>query len=183
MARNVPERSGWPVDEPGIERRERGAVGPAPVAHRLAELGLELSPVEGATGHRRHAHRGTTEDPDAFVRDLEASGRFRRDTRLGSLYHRGEISLREVSPSHSLHITARGNEISAHVDRFSPLADRQPEHGCRYALHRIAAHNITGMASDLARLIPRRRRHERGDDEGTGSGYAPPSDLDRRPPT
>ncbi|HVL03500.1 MAG TPA: HAD-IB family hydrolase [Acidimicrobiales bacterium] len=157
--RKVAERSGWPVHEPATERRERRAVGPTPVAHRLAELGLQLSPIEGATGHRGRTHQGTIEDPDVFVRDLEASGRFRRDTRLGSLYHRGEISLREVSPSHSLHITARGNEISAHVDRFSPLAHHQPEHGCRYALHRIAAHNLTGMASDLARLIPRRRRH------------------------
>ena len=183
MARKVAERSRWPIHELGMERRQRGAAAPVPVAHRLAELGLELSPVEGATGHRRHAHQGTTEDPDALVRDLEATGRFRRDSRLGSLYHRGQISLREVSPSHSLHITARGNEISAHVDRFSPLADRQPEQGCRYALHRIVAHNVTGMASDLARLVPRRRATEPGDDEGTGSGYAPPSDLDRRPPT
>ena len=159
MARKVAERSGRPVHGPGIERRERGAVGPVPVAHRLAELGLQLSPIEGTTARRRHTHQGITEDPDALIRDLEATGRFRRDSRLGSLYHRGQISLREISPSHSLHITARGNQISAHVDRFSPLADRQPEHGCRYALHRIAAHNISGMASDLARLIPRRRRH------------------------
>lgn len=160
--RKVAERSGWAVHQFAGERNERRSVGADPVAHRLAELGLQLSPVDGATGHPGRKHQGTTEDPDTLVRVLEASGRFRRDTRLGSVYHRGQISLREVSPRHSLHITARGNEISAHVDRYSPLADRQPEHGCRYALHRIAAHNITGMASDLARLVPRRRRHRAG---------------------
>jgi hypothetical protein len=130
------------------------------VAHRLAELGLKPSlPVEDDTAPPPRTHHFTAEDPDALVRDLQASGRFRRDTRLGSMYHPGQISLREVSPRDSLHITlGRGKEISAHVDRYSPLASRQPEHGCRYALHRIAAHNVTGMAADLARLIPRRRR-------------------------
>lgn len=184
MVRKVAERSRWPIHELGAARRQRRAAGPVPVADRLAALGLQLSPVEGTSGHRRHTHRGTTEDLDALIRDLEATGRFRRDSRLGSLYHRGQISLREVSPSHSLHITARGNEVSAHVDRFSPLADRQPEQGCRYALHRIAAHNVVGMAYDLARLLPRRPTIEQGDDEQEATlGQAWPSDLDRRPPT
>lgn len=133
------------------------------MVQRLAELGLQPSlPFEDDAAALR-AHHFTVEDSDALVRDLEASGRFRRDTRLGSVYHRGQISLREVSPKDSLHITlGRGNQISAHVDRYSPLANRQPEQGCRYALHRIAAHNLTGMAADLARLIPRRRRQRAG---------------------
>ena len=136
------------------------SLGPASVAQRLAELGLQPSlPNEDDAAPPPRTQHFTAEDPGAFMRDLEASGRFRRDTRLGSLYHPGQISLREVSLRHSLHITlGPGNKISAHVDRYSPLADRQPEHGCRYALHRIAAHNITGMAADLARLLPRRRR-------------------------
>jgi hypothetical protein len=135
----------------------------APIAlpHRLAELGLHLSyPVEDDTSTPPRTYLCTAEDPDALVRDLEASGRFRRDTRLGSLYHRGEISLREVSPTDSLHITmGREKEISAHIDRYSPLANHQRESGCRYALHRIAVHNLAGMAGDLARLLPRRPRH------------------------
>ena len=106
-----------PQPELRVTRRERRSGGPAPVAHRLAELGLQLTPVDGDIEVPRRTHQCTTADPDALVRDLEASGRFRRDTRLGSVYHRGQISLREVSPSYSLHITARGNEISAHVDR------------------------------------------------------------------
>jgi len=100
------------------------------------------------------------EDPEALVRELEATGRFRRDSPLGRLFHRGKISLREVSATHSLHITlGDGNRVSAHVDRYSPLAPSQPEDGCRYSLARIAAHNLAGIAGDLRRLAtPGRRR-------------------------
>lgn len=158
--RKVARSSGWPVHDVRVERRGDRHAGSAPLPNRLAELGLQLSrAVDDDTAPPRHGHSCTTEYPDALVRDLEASGRFRRDTRLGSVYHRGQISLREVSPRDSLHIImGRENEITAHVDRYSPLAHHQPEHGCRYSLHRIAAHNVTGMAGDLARLIPRRRR-------------------------
>jgi len=126
----------------------------------VAELGLQ-SPVtvDGGPARRGATHHFTTEDPAALIQELEASGRFRRDTRLGSLFHRGQVSLREVSPAHSLHITiGQGNRVSAHVDRFSPLATSQPEQRARYALHRIAAHNVAGVAGDLVRLIPGNRR-------------------------
>ena len=64
-----------------------------------------------------------------------------------------------MSPTHSLHITVgKGNKVSAHVDRYSPLATNQPEQLARYALHRVAAHNVAGIAGELARLIPGRRR-------------------------
>ena len=107
---------------------------------------------------RGAAHHFTTDDPAALLRELEESGRFRRDTRLGAIFHRGKVSLREVSPTHSLHITVgKGNRVSAHVDRYSPLASNQPEQLARYALHRVAAHNVAGIAGELARFIPRRR--------------------------
>ena len=115
--------------------------------------------ADGDPGRRGATHHFTAEDPAALLRELEASGRFRRDTRLGAIFHRGKVSLREVSPTHSLHITVgEGNRVSAHVDRYSPLAAHQPEHRARYALHRIAAHNLAGMVADVARLIPGRRR-------------------------
>lgn len=161
--RRVAVQRGWPVHDvrPATRSRPRpwSAV-PAPVPHRLAELGLR-SPVvaDGEPARRGATHHFTADDPAALVEELEASGRFRRDTRLGSLFHRGQVSLREVSPANSLHITVgQGNRVSAHVDRYSPLATSQPEHGARYALHRIAAHNIAGVAGDLARLIPGRQR-------------------------
>jgi HAD superfamily hydrolase (TIGR01490 family) len=160
--RKVAQRRGWRVHDvrPAIRRpMEPGA---APVPHRLAALGLRSSVEAADQPVRGAAHHFTTEDPHALLRELEESGRFRRDTRLGAIFHRGQVSLREVSPTHSLHITVgRGNKVSAHVDRYSPLAARQPEEVARYAFHRVAAHNVAGIAGGLARMIPGRRRRRR----------------------
>jgi hypothetical protein len=134
----------------------------------VAALGL-ASAVEAADEpvRRGAAHHFTTADPAAFLRELEESGRFRRDTRLGAIFHRGQVSLREVSPTHSLHITVgKGNKVTAHVDRYSPLASRQPEQVARYAFHRVAAHNAAGIAGGLARLVPGRRRRSRASATG-----------------
>lgn len=164
--RKVAGRRGWPVHDVRPAARRPARPGSAPVPHRLAELGL-ASPVQadGAPVRRGATHNFTTDDPAALLRELEESGRFRRDTRMGSMFHRGQVSLREVSPTHSLHITiGKGNRVSVHVDRYSPLASTQPEQRARYALHRVAAHNVTGLAADLAGLIPGgRSRRERAD--------------------
>ncbi|MGI8806976.1 MAG: HAD family hydrolase [Acidimicrobiales bacterium] len=160
--RQVALRRGWRVHDVRPATRRPTPPGAAPVPHRVAALGL-ASPVESAGGpvRRGAAHHFTTDDAAALLRELEDSGRFRRDTRLGAIFHRGQVSLREVSPTHSLHITVgKGNKVSAHVDRYSPLAVNQPEQMARYALHRVAAHNVTGIAGGLIRLIPggRKRR-------------------------
>ncbi len=157
--RRVAERRGWRVHDVRPATRRPMAPGAAPVPNRVAELGLS-SPVEsaGQPARRGAAHHFTTDDPTALLRELEDSGRFRRDTRLGAIFHRGQVSLREVSPTHSLHITVgKGNKVSAHVDRYSPLAVNQPEPLARYALHRVAAHNVAGVAGSLIRLVPGRR--------------------------
>ena len=160
--RKVAQRRGWRVHDVRPATRRPMQPGAAPVPRRLAALGLAAAvemadePVRGA------AHHFTTEDPVALLRELEESGRFRRDSRLGAIFHRGQVSLREMSPTHSLHITVgKGNKVSAHVDRYSPLAARQPEQVARYAFHRVAAHNVAGIAGGLARLIPGRRRRRR----------------------
>lgn len=159
--RRVATQRGWPIHDlrPATKDRTRPSGAREPVPSRLAALELAAPmTVDDDTVRRGAAHHFTAEDPGALVQELESSGRFRRDTRLGSVFHRGKVSLREVSPAHSLHITVgRGNQVSAHVDRFSPLATGQPERGARYALHRVAVHNITGVAADLGRLIPGRR--------------------------
>ena len=158
--RRVAEQRGWPVHHVRPALRRVHDVGGAPVSHRVAALGLH-APVEaaGPPVRRGATHHFTTEDPVALLRELEESGRFRRDTRLGAMFHRGKVSMREVSPTNSLHITVgKGNHVSAHVDRYSPLATSQPEQGARYALHRVAAHNLAGIADELARIIPGRRR-------------------------
>jgi HAD superfamily hydrolase (TIGR01490 family) len=154
--RKVAERRGWAVHD--VRPATRRTAPPA-VPHRVAALGL-VSAVQVAEEpvRRGAAHHFTTEDPVALLRELEESGRFRRDTRLGAIFHRGQVSLREVSPTHSLHITVgKGNRVSAHVDRYSPLAARQPEQTARYAFHRVAAHNVAGIMGGLARLVPGRR--------------------------
>ncbi len=157
--RRVAERRGWPVHDVRPAARRPGS---PPIPHRVAELGL-VSGVEVAGPVRRGAaHHFTAADPAALLRELEESGRFRRDTRMGAIFHRGQVSLREVSPTHSLHITVgKGNRVSAHVDRYSPLAARQPEQVARYAFHRVAAHNVAGIAGELARFIPGRRKSRR----------------------
>jgi HAD superfamily hydrolase (TIGR01490 family) len=154
------DRRGWAVHDVRPATRRVHHVGGVHVPNRVADLGL-ASPVQpaGPPVRRGAAHHFTTEDPAALLKELEESGRFRRDSRLGAMFHRGKVSMREVSPTHSLHITVgKGNHVSAHVDRYSPLAARQPEQRARYALHRIAAHNLAGIADELVRLIPGRRR-------------------------
>jgi NRPS condensation-like uncharacterized protein len=94
----------------------------------------------------------TVADPAGLVRALEASGRFRRDTRLGGLFHLGEISFREDSPTNSLHVTIAGNRLRAHVDEVCPL-DCQTGGSRQYSLTRVIAHNLAGMVEDVGRRI------------------------------
>ena len=162
--RKVADDRGWPVHDLRPARSSLNRPLTAHVTHRVAALGLQ-SPVrpEGQIAPRSRGHHFVVEDPEALVRELEATGRFRRDGPMGRLFHPGKISLREVSATHSLHITlGEGNRVSAHVDRYSPLAPSQPEDGCRYSLPRIAAHNLAGIAGDLRRLAKPGRRRSTG---------------------
>ena len=105
---------------------------------------------------RGFAPQLVTPDPDALVEALENSARFRRDTNLGSIFHRRKASFREVCPRHSLHIVVDGHEVSAHVDEVSPLnCDEESE--SHYSVGRILAHNVSGIRSDVARRV--RGRH------------------------
>ncbi|HEX2700732.1 MAG TPA: hypothetical protein VHM89_11090 [Acidimicrobiales bacterium] len=100
------------------------------------------------------------DDPVALLRRLERSGRFHRDRHLGRVYHPGALSLRENVANNSLHLSIDGNRVSAHVDRVSPLGQR-PERGPRYALGRVALHNLSGMAADVARVLRGRQGDHR----------------------
>ena len=92
-----------------------------------------------------------TERP-VLISALDASDRFRRDTGLGNMFHRGKISFREVSPDDSLHIIIDGNRVSAHVDEISPL-QRRPDGSVRYSALRVLAHNLSGACADVARRL------------------------------
>jgi NRPS condensation-like uncharacterized protein len=99
-------------------------------------------------------------DPVAFFKGLAASGRFHRDTGFGRIYHLGTLSLRENAAADGLHVVIRGDHISAHVDRVSPLEAR-PDTPTRYSLVRAASHNVVGAAQDLVRLLRGRKGDHR----------------------
>ena len=92
-----------------------------------------------------------------LIHSLEANPRFHRDSLLGSIFHLGWISYREISPVDSLHIVIRGDRVSAHVDDVSPLVVRT-DGSCRYAWGRVVAHNVLVMSGDLARRVRGVRR-------------------------
>ncbi len=122
----------------------------------------------------------TIADPVAFFRRLVASGRFHRDSGFGRIYHPGSISLRENSPTDSLHIVIHGDHISAHVDRVSPLGAR-PDEPTRYSFRRAAVHNVVGAAQDVVRLLRGRMGDHRSHLDCAwlwdGDGAVDPGDL------
>lgn len=102
----------------------------------------------------------TIRDPVALLHHLDGSGRFHRDGRLGRLYHRGMVSLRENVTENSLHVSVDGNAVAAHVDQVSPLAAR-PDGASAYSVGRAMAHNLAGMAQDLVWLLRGRQGDHR----------------------
>ncbi len=122
---------------------------------------------------RRHtSHRGSVSfasgDPERLERRLTQSNCFCRDSAVGKLYHRKEVSFREISTTDSLHVTIGADgQVKSHIDRRSPLARHQPGGTCRYSPLRVAAHNVSGMAGDLVRLVLGRAA---GLDDATSGG-------------
>lgn len=100
------------------------------------------------------------DDPVSLLRGLERSGRFHRDHRLGRVYHPGALSMRENVANDSLHVSVDGNRVLAHVDRVSPLGLRA-EKAPRYALGRVALHNVSGIAADVGRMLRGRQGDHR----------------------
>lgn len=90
-------------------------------------------------------------DASALLRDLDADGRFHRDVGIGRIFHPRKISYREAVSENSLHLIVDGTRVSAHVDRFSPLALNAGS--ARYPIWRVALHNVSGMAKDVVRLL------------------------------
>ena len=135
-------------DDAGPER----AAQPATLQSFLAVKSWGRSP-QAADEH-------ALDDRVALFHELEASRRFHRDTGIGRIFHPGAVSFRENVRSNSLHITIVDDRVTAHVDRVSPLGLR-PERTSRYALGRVALHNVSGMATDLARLLRGRQGDHR----------------------
>ncbi|MDQ6927227.1 MAG: HAD-IB family hydrolase [Actinomycetota bacterium] len=165
--RRVATERGWPVHELRAGRRRARP----PLCDRMSELGLP--PDVAPPGPHRASF--TVADPERLIGELEATGRFHRDSRLGAMFHPGKVSLREVSPTESLHITIGPDKrASAHVDRHSPL--RSTRRGrYRYSPARVAMHNLSGASANLVRLLGRptarrARRAARGPGRRSGRG-------------
>ena len=95
-----------------------------------------------------------------LFQELDADGRFHRDSPLGRIFHPGAVSFRQVSATDSLHVAVHdGNRVSVHVDRVSPLLVRVGRR-CRYSLARAIVHNAVHLAEGVGRLVRRQRgRH------------------------
>src|SRR3954451_289826 len=77
----------------------------------------------------------TVADPAALLAHLDLSGHFHRDGRIGRVFHRGMVSLRENVETESLHVSIDGNRVSAHVDEASPL-DVRSDRSSGYSVRR-----------------------------------------------
>lgn len=130
--------------------------GPAPGQSRTLQASLSRRPRR----RRDPAEDHILDDRATLFHELETSRRFHRDRVLGRIFHPGSVSFRENVRSNSLHITIDDDRVLAHVDRVSPLGLR-PERRPRYALGRVALHNLSGMATDLARLVRGRQGDHR----------------------
>ena len=88
--------------------------------------------------------------------ELEVTGHFHRDSRLGRVFHPGTISYREISPNDSVHIAVTPeNRVSVHVDRVSPISTR-PGDRSRYSLLGILRHNVAHGVDSVVRLWHRK---------------------------
>jgi NRPS condensation-like uncharacterized protein len=157
------------------------APGPGvPVDLRKRPTPVRIVTFDSTRQARRSAIPAVTDDPLGLVRALEASDRFRRDSRLGRILHRGAVSFREVSPTDSLHVLIDGNRVWAHVDRVSPLVVGPDRQSPRYSPARVLAHTVTGVAGvagDVSRWLRGVRRDHR-----CYPGCSPPAFLARPAP-
>lgn len=95
-----------------------------------------------------------------LLQDLERSGRFHRDTRLGRIFHPGTTSYRELSTTDSVHLVSTSdNRLSVHVDRVSPVLVRGTR--ARYSVSRAVAHNAAVIAEAVCRLVRREKSDHR----------------------
>ena len=62
------------------------------------------------------------------------------DSGIGNLLHQDATSYREISSYSSLHISIRGNELSAHIDQISPVKSRDKFGKCIFDPIRSQAH-------------------------------------------
>ncbi|MDQ6798118.1 MAG: hypothetical protein M3011_08905, partial [Actinomycetota bacterium] len=93
-----------------------------------------------------------------LFQNLAPDGRFRRDSRLGRLFHPRTVSYREARATDSVHLVVNDDKVSVHIDRFSPLAVQGTTSWRRYAPVRMLAHGLVDVVGEITSVL--RRRHE-----------------------
>ena len=130
-------------------------VGPErdPSADPVAEDACVTPPPAGERSEHIH--------PMEFA-DLQSSGRFVRDTRVGGMFHAGQVPLREDCLKDSLHVSiGPDNRVSVHIDRFSPLAERRPGRRRAYSVRLVLLHNGRIIVDYVTLVVHRRFGEQR----------------------
>ncbi|MEX2586681.1 MAG: hypothetical protein WD602_01630 [Actinomycetota bacterium] len=126
-----------------------------PLYRRLQELGLAKYVTHvGKIGPRGRSADFFVEDRDSFIAVLKDAGQFCEDTPAGRILHRGKACWREDTKARSLHIAIGSDgHVTAHLDRYSPVARARKDGLCRYSPGRIAVHNAARVIGDLVRFL------------------------------
>jgi hypothetical protein len=84
---------------------------------------------------------------NALVKALMATGRFCMAHGIGASQHPGQITLREISGSDSLHISiGPGDRFDAHIDKYSPVTEHP---GSSFCSNRPSVAAITHIGREL----------------------------------
>ncbi len=127
-------------------------MGVGPEGNLPADSVAEHHDVPSSDGPQRRSHSHAMD-----FADLQAIGRFVRDSRVGGMFHGGQVSLREDSDKESLHVSlGQNNRLSVHMDRYSPLAHRKSGDRPGYSVGRVIVHNV-GIVVDYVTLLIQRR--------------------------
>jgi hypothetical protein len=126
---------------------------------RLRRIGLGAHVVKVLPSRRGHggAHF-LVRDDQAFLDALVRSGQFAMDRAIGRVFHRGTISLRELSSKSGLHLSLHQDKsVDVHVDIVSPVVGTTPDGRCRYGPGRASAHFRHDVVPMVLRRHPRRQ--------------------------
>lgn len=113
--------------------------------------------VDGAPPPRARFYDGPAANPAGadpgprLFANLDAGGRFVRDTAVGGFLHRRAVSYRERQAFDGVHLCVEGNRVTAHVDQYSPL-NLAGRGRLRYSLPGMVAH----WSEDVVRRCVRR---------------------------
>jgi hypothetical protein len=94
---------------------------------------------------------------DALLKALMATGKFCTAHGIGASQHPKQKTIREISGSDSLHVSiGPGNRFDAHIDKFSPVAERSGSGLCSNEA------SVAALTHILWELVPEKFRQKTG---------------------